>query len=184
ENTGEDGEDNKDEDEAEDEDEDEDDILDFDEDSSTTQSDKASNDTKQKDSPDNPMAENATGDNAEEQPTKEFIEEGSKGLSADSTEQPSEKDSSISNPTIPSSQTKVKQVGKEAVDSLMLDLTFETVRKTVTLAELKSIKPGYTFISQNPVNSPIEIRANGKLIGYGKLVSVDGNIGVQVTEFI
>jgi flagellar motor switch/type III secretory pathway protein FliN len=143
-------------DEDEDEDEDED-FLDFDETPSMTPSDKASNDAKQKDSPGNSVAEDVT----KEEP---------KGQSAD--------------PMIPSPQAKVKRIGKEAVDSLMLDLTFETVRKTITLAELKSIKPGYTFISQNPVNSPIEIRANGKLIGYGKLVSVDGSIGVQITEFI
>ncbi|MDR1173266.1 MAG: FliM/FliN family flagellar motor switch protein, partial [Puniceicoccales bacterium] len=104
--------------------------------------------------------------------------------SADAVEQPREQDSQVPAPSSPPEQIKVKRVEREAVDSLMLDLTFETVRKTITLAELKSIKPGYTFLSQNPVNSPVEIRANGKLIGYGKLVSVDGNIGVQITEFI
>ncbi|MDR2778982.1 MAG: FliM/FliN family flagellar motor switch protein [Puniceicoccales bacterium] len=112
------------------------------------------------------------------------MEEFSGEQSTDVSKQPTKEDSQISTPTIPPVQAKVKRVGKEAVDSLTLDLTFETARKTVTVSELKSIKPGYTFISQNPINSPVEIRANGRLIGYGKLVSVDGNIGVQIMEFV
>ena len=47
-----------------------------------------------------------------------------------------------------------------------------------------SVTEGYIFVSQDPVSNPLEIRANGKLIGHGRLVNVEGNIGVQITELI
>jgi flagellar motor switch/type III secretory pathway protein FliN len=89
-------------------------------------------------------------------------------------------------PIIQSVGAKARAVGGDSkfVNSLGVTLTFETARRSITLGELRSIQPGYTFVSQNPVNSPIEIRANGTLVGYGKLVSVENNIGVQITELV
>lgn len=71
-----------------------------------------------------------------------------------------------------------------AVEGLPVELTFETSRKQVSLGELISVTEGYIFVSQNPVSNPLEIRANGKLIGHGRLVNVEGNIGVQITELV
>lgn len=82
------------------------------------------------------------------------------------------------------SPVKKKSVPKDIIDGINVELTFETARQTITLGELSSIKEGYTFVSQNPTTSLIEIRANGKLIGHGRLVSVDGRIGVQITEIL
>ncbi|MDR1890776.1 MAG: FliM/FliN family flagellar motor switch protein, partial [Puniceicoccales bacterium] len=175
-----DSDDSPDEDDGKDENEGADDTGDDgEEDSSMTPSNEKIDNAEQKDSTlDGPAAD------AAERPTEESTQEGKKEQPADVAEQPQEESPQSSEPTIPPARAKVKRIEKEAVDSLMLDLTFETVRKTVTLSELKSIKPGYTFVSPNPINSPVEIRANGKLIGYGKLVSVDGNIGVQIMEFV
>ncbi|MDR2435711.1 MAG: FliM/FliN family flagellar motor switch protein, partial [Puniceicoccales bacterium] len=69
-------------------------------------------------------------------------------------------------------------------DGLGVTLTFETGRQKITLGELKTIKNGYTFVCTNPMQTPVEIRANGTLIGYGQLVDVEGKFGVQVVEFI
>ncbi|MDR2720939.1 MAG: FliM/FliN family flagellar motor switch protein [Puniceicoccales bacterium] len=69
-------------------------------------------------------------------------------------------------------------------DNLSVTLTFETSRQKITLGELETIKSGYTFVCTNPTQTPVEIRANGTLIGYGRLVDVEGKFGVQVMEFI
>ncbi|MDR1432722.1 MAG: FliM/FliN family flagellar motor switch protein [Puniceicoccales bacterium] len=86
-------------------------------------------------------------------------------------------------PVLPGPREKKGHIDSKAISSLAVTLTFETAKKTVTLDELRSVHTGYTFVSEDPITSPIEIRANGKLIGYGKLVSVENNIGVQITEF-
>ncbi len=68
--------------------------------------------------------------------------------------------------------------------NINITLTFETGRQKISFGELDTLEKGYTFICQNPVENPVEIRANGTLIGYGQLVDVDGKIGVQITKFL
>jgi flagellar motor switch/type III secretory pathway protein FliN len=89
-------------------------------------------------------------------------------------------------PAAPNSAPRSKVKSQVPVQSgnLNVVLTFETGRQKITLGELWAMKSGYTFVCQNPVESPIEIRANDALIGYGQLVDVEGKFGVQVTEFI
>lgn len=79
---------------------------------------------------------------------------------------------------------KKKSVPKDIIKGINVDLTFETARQSISLGELSAIKEGYTFVSPNPVTSLIDVRANGKLIGHGRLVNVDGRIGVQITEIL
>ncbi len=79
---------------------------------------------------------------------------------------------------------KKKSVPKDVIKGINVDLTFETARQSISLGELSAIKEGYTFVSPNPVTSLIDVRANGKLIGHGRLVNVDGRIGVQITEIL
>ena len=70
------------------------------------------------------------------------------------------------------------------VSNISITLTFETGRQKISFGELDTLEKGYTFVCQNPVENPVEIRANGTLIGYGQLVDVDGKIGVQITKFL
>ncbi len=63
-------------------------------------------------------------------------------------------------------------------------MIFETSRKHISLGELISITEGYIFVSQDPVSIPLKIKANGKIIGHGRLVNVEGNIGDQMTKLI
>ena len=67
-------------------------------------------------------------------------------------------------------------------DQLEITLTFELDRKTVTLGDLKSIQAGYTFAMTNNSATPVTILANGKPVARGRLVDINGVIGVQVTD--
>ena len=61
-------------------------------------------------------------------------------------------------------------------------LSFELERRTITVGELELLAPGYTFVLNCDATSPVTIRANGKAIALGRLVDVDGTLGVQITE--
>lgn len=69
-----------------------------------------------------------------------------------------------------------------ATDDLTVNLSFELENRTMTIGELKSLEPGYVFtLTSNPM-SPVTIRANGKPVAQGRLVDLNGAIGVQISE--
>lgn len=68
-----------------------------------------------------------------------------------------------------------------AVHKIPVLLTFDLGERRLTLAELKMLQPGQTFDLGRPLSSPINIRANGALIGSGELVDIEGSLGVIVT---
>ncbi len=90
---------------------------------------------------------------------------------------------SENNTTDSAPKTALKSVSVP-VSNISITLTFETGRQKISFGELDTLEKGYTFVCQNPVENPVEIRANGTLIGYGQLVDVDGKIGVQITKFL
>ena len=52
----------------------------------------------------------------------------------------------------------------------------------MALGDLRRIAPGYVFELQQPVDRHVEVRANGKVIGRGELVEVDGRVGVRLLD--
>lgn len=69
-------------------------------------------------------------------------------------------------------------------DDLPVDIRFQLGRQLITLAELRSIKPGYVFETALNVEKPVTIIANGVKVGIGEIVDISGKIGVRVTEFL
>ena len=67
-------------------------------------------------------------------------------------------------------------------NDLEIRLSFELDRRLVTVGELSSIAPGFTFPLTNHADSLVIIRANGKAIARGRIVDMDGTLGVQITE--
>lgn len=61
-------------------------------------------------------------------------------------------------------------------------LSFELDRRIITVGELESLAPGYTFALDCDAASPVTIRANGKAIARGRLVDMNGVLGVQIAE--
>ncbi|VBB42651.1 hypothetical protein TRIP_B200791 [uncultured Desulfatiglans sp.] len=76
------------------------------------------------------------------------------------------------------------EVPAAEINDIMIGLTFEVGRKTISLGELMHLHPGYTFELENPLDKPVAIRANGKRIGWGELVGVANRIGVRVLTFL
>ena len=45
-----------------------------------------------------------------------------------------------------------------------------------------AFKPGYVFKLHQPLDRHVAVRANGKTIGRGELVDVDGRVGVRLLD--
>jgi type III secretion protein Q len=69
-----------------------------------------------------------------------------------------------------------------AAERLPVRLTFDLGERSMTVAELRDLKPGYTFDLGRELRRAVSIRAHGQVIGEGELVEIDGTLGVAVTS--
>ncbi|MDR2340988.1 MAG: FliM/FliN family flagellar motor switch protein [Puniceicoccales bacterium] len=72
--------------------------------------------------------------------------------------------------------------GNINVGEIEVQLTFDVGDVTLTLKELEGMREGYTLTIDRPVDEAVNIRANGHVIGRGRLVKVEGRLGVQIEE--
>ncbi len=68
------------------------------------------------------------------------------------------------------------------IDAIPVRLEFDLGERTVELGELRSITAGHVFELGRDLRRAVTIRANGKRIGIGELVNVDGQLGVSILE--
>ncbi|VTU22817.1 Yop proteins translocation protein Q [Variovorax sp. PBL-H6] len=66
------------------------------------------------------------------------------------------------------------------LDGVPVRLTFDLGDREIALAELQTLQPGYLFNLGRDPRGSVNIRANGRLIGEGELVDIEGRIGVCV----
>ena len=78
-----------------------------------------------------------------------------------------------------SRQPDAAAAGFEA-DTLPVRLLFVAGEIEVPFGELSRIGTGYIFDLKQAANCHVEIRANGKTIGSGELVELEGRIGVRI----
>ena len=69
-----------------------------------------------------------------------------------------------------------------SLDELPIRLAFEIGRLEVSLAELQAVGPGYVFEVARAEDEAVDIVANGRRIGRGRIVDVGGALGVQVVR--
>ncbi len=61
-------------------------------------------------------------------------------------------------------------------------LSFDLEKRTIPAKDLESLTAGYTFALSSQTRSPVTIRANGKPIALGRLVDINGKLGVELVE--
>lgn len=61
-------------------------------------------------------------------------------------------------------------------------VSFELERRVLNIGDIQAISEGYTFALGCDKDSPVTLRVNGKAIGSGRLVDMEGMLGVQVTK--
>lgn len=72
----------------------------------------------------------------------------------------------------------------DRLDGLEVALRFEIGELTLTLGELRSLRPGQVLDLAQPLNRcPVRLLAHGNLLGHGHLVAVGERLGVRVAEF-
>ena len=71
---------------------------------------------------------------------------------------------------------------EEIQSDLEAIISFELERRILSLADIKAINQGYTFALATDKDSPVTLRINGKAMGKGKLVDIDGILGVQIVS--
>lgn len=76
-----------------------------------------------------------------------------------------------------------QNIAKAKIDDLPVRITFDIGEKIFALSELKAISEGYTFEIDRPIDECIHVRANGKCIAVGELVSIHERMGVRITQF-
>ena len=63
-------------------------------------------------------------------------------------------------------------------------LSFELDRRVITVGELASLAPGFTFPIAGDSDSVVTVRAQGKPFARGRIVDMNGTLGVQLTELL
>ena len=69
------------------------------------------------------------------------------------------------------------------LDGIDIRLSFDLGERVLTLAELRLLTTGYIFDLGRDLRKSVFIRANGKIIGEGELVDIEGQTGVSVLSF-
>jgi type III secretion protein Q len=69
------------------------------------------------------------------------------------------------------------------LDEIDIRLSFDLGERVLTLAELRLLTAGYIFDLGRDLRKSVYIRANGKIIGEGELVDIEGQTGVSVLNF-
>lgn len=67
-----------------------------------------------------------------------------------------------------------------------VDVPLEIVfgKKNVQLTEFMKFKTGSLITLDKTIGEPVSIEANGKTVGYGEVVVVEGCFGVKITETV
>ena len=71
----------------------------------------------------------------------------------------------------------------EGVDTgeLEVTLTFELERRLMTVRDVETLAPGYTFAFGGDALAPVTLYANGKSVGKGRLVDLNGTLSVPAS---
>lgn len=70
----------------------------------------------------------------------------------------------------------------DVLASAPVTLTLELGEIQLTGAELRALKAGGLIETTLPVETPVTLRINARKVGEGRLVDVDGHLGVQLLE--
>jgi type III secretion protein Q len=83
-------------------------------------------------------------------------------------------------PAAPAAKAPI--VPAASVEELPLRIVFDFGDLELTLAELKALVPGQVIDLAREPGSAVRMTVNGRRIGAGEIVEIDGRLGVRITE--
>jgi type III secretion protein Q len=69
------------------------------------------------------------------------------------------------------------------IDSLTVRLDFELGHLSTTMRKIKAFAPGVVLRIAGGSNADVSIKIDGRRIGAGEIVDINGNLGVRITEW-
>ncbi|WP_454850539.1 FliM/FliN family flagellar motor switch protein [Rhizobium binxianense] len=80
--------------------------------------------------------------------------------------------------------TMSNRLMREKVNDIPVEIEAIIGRTKVSVAELMRVGQGHEFRLDRRFGEPIELRVNGRVIGYGEIVADDGDhvIGIRMTR--
>ena len=92
-------------------------------------------------------------------------------------------ENSPTNIDAPSATTETEITKTEAIDTgaIEVELCFELDRQQMSIADIVALVPGYTFTLGCDPLAPVALRVHGLVVGTGRLVDINGILGVQIT---
>jgi len=79
-------------------------------------------------------------------------------------------------------QKLIPKVDEALLKGVSVELDCCIGTSNVALSELATFKFGDVLKLDQEVNEDIELRLNGIVVAQGKLVAIDGNFGVEITQ--
>jgi type III secretion protein Q len=83
-------------------------------------------------------------------------------------------------PAAPAAKAPV--VPPASIEELPLRIVFDFGDLELTLAELRGLVPGQVIDLARPPGSAVRMTVNGRRVGAGEIVEIDGRLGVRITE--
>ena len=74
------------------------------------------------------------------------------------------------------------ETDKISLETLPIRLDFDVGQRELTLAELRTLQPGSIITLGRPAAEFVEIVVNGRRVGHGELVEIDGIPAVRITR--
>jgi type III secretion system YscQ/HrcQ family protein len=71
-----------------------------------------------------------------------------------------------------------------ALDDAQIELTVQLGTIRMPLGQIAELAVGQVIPLGRPLAGPFEVRAQGRLIGRGELIDVDGELGVRIVSVV
>ncbi len=84
----------------------------------------------------------------------------------------------------PTQQLHVPGAGLELLQDVVMELSAELGRTTMTVRELLTLQPGAVVELDRLAGSPADLLVNGRLIARGEVVVVDEDYALKITELV
>lgn len=72
----------------------------------------------------------------------------------------------------------------EFVQSVPVTIVVELGRRSMTIADVSRLRLGQIIDLQRIPSEPVDLTVDGKVIGKGELVDVDGDLGVRILKLL
>lgn len=71
---------------------------------------------------------------------------------------------------------------RESLSDVEIELSIELARLEMPVAEVAALAPGVVVTTGRLVGERVAVRAGERVIAWGEVVDVEGEVGVRITE--